>query len=84
MSQEQQGHSPQQGPDVQVTVDSQPKAVHRGSYVVSDFKTKVDLDQSRVLDEIIDNQLTELKDDQRIVIKGGEVFISHVRVGGSS
>ena len=31
---------PQTGPDVVVTVDTQPKTVHRGSWVVAEFKRK--------------------------------------------
>lgn len=75
---------PQQGPDVTVKVDNVDKTVHRGSYVVSDFKNEVGVDQVKVLDQIVDGSFVELKDDGRIVIKGGEVFISHARDGGSS
>lgn len=75
---------PQPGPEVTVTVDGTEKKVHRGSYVVSEFKKLVDVDPSRELEEVIDGQFKSLDDGARIVIKGGEVFVSHVRTGGSS
>jgi len=75
---------PQPGPDVTVTVDTLPKTVHRGSWIVSDFKKEVGVDSSRALDEVIGGAFKPLDDNQRITIKGGEVFVSHVRQGGSS
>ncbi len=75
---------PETGPIVTVTVDTQPKQVHRGDYVVSVFKSDVGLSPDRELDQVIGGELKELPDDSRIVIKGGEVFVSHVRKGGSS
>ena len=75
---------PQTGPIVTVTVDSSAKEVHRGSYTVADFKTTVGVAGSLELEEVIKGELTPLKDDRRLVIKGGEEFFSHVRTGGSS
>ncbi len=78
------GEHPQPGPDVSVTVDNSPRMVHRGSHVVSEFKTLVGVDAAKELEEVIDGQLTPLDDAARVVIKGGEVFFSHPRTGGSS
>lgn len=78
------GNRPQPGPTVTVTVDTKPKEVHRGSWLVSEFKAEVGVDSSRDLDQVINGEFKPLKDDDRIVIKGGEVFVSHVRQGGSS
>jgi hypothetical protein len=36
------------------------------------------------LEEIIDGKLVPLRDDQHVVIKGGERFVSHPRAGASS
>jgi len=36
------------------------------------------------LEQLIEGKLTPLPDDGAITIKGGEVFMSHVRSGGSS
>jgi len=70
--------------EVTVEVDGHPKRVPPGTYIVSEFKVLVGVDPSRALDEVIDGRLKPLRDDQRITIKGGEVFVSHVRHGGSS
>jgi hypothetical protein len=75
---------PQPGSDVTVTVNNQPKTVHRGHYIVSEFKKIVGVDATMVLDEVVNHELKELDDTADLVIKGGEIFISHVRRGGSS
>lgn len=75
---------PQTGPTVTVTVDTKETQVHRGSWVVADFKKEVGVDANRALDEVIGGEFKPLDDKQRITIKGGEVFVSHARQGGSS
>lgn len=75
---------PQPGPDVTVTVDTKPKVVHRGSWIVSAFKEEVGVDATRELDQVIDGDFKPLPDKDRITIKGGEIFVSHVPKGGSS
>ena len=70
--------------EVTVTVDSQPHKVREGEYLVSEFKKEVSVDPSRELDEVIHGELKPLEDNQHIHVKGGEVFISHARQGGSS
>ena len=69
---------------VVVTIDGKPKHIERGEYVVSELKKLLDVDASRALDEVIHGEFTPLDDSERIHIKGGEVFVSHVRDGGSS
>jgi hypothetical protein len=75
---------PESKREVQVTVDNVKHEVQRGDYVVSEFKKLVGVDPARELDEIIKGELKPLDDNARIVIKGGEVFVSHVRTGGSA
>ncbi len=75
---------PETGPVVPVTVDNEPKEVHRGNYVVSVFKNEVGVSADRQLDQVIGGEFKPLEDGDHIVIKGGEVFVSHVRTGGSS
>jgi hypothetical protein len=70
--------------EVAVKVDGHRKEVPPGTYIVSQFKTLVGVDPSRDLDEVIGGHFKPLKDDQQLIIKGGEVFVSHVRHGGSS
>lgn len=69
---------------VTVTVDSKPHQVHRGEYLVSTFKELVKVASDRALDEVVDGHFKPLNDTDRIHIRGGEVFVSHVRTGGSS
>ncbi len=75
---------PQPGPNVTVTVDTKPKVVHRGSWIVSEFKKEVGVDAARALDEVIQGEFKPLDDTARITIKGGEIFVSHARQGSSS
>jgi hypothetical protein len=70
--------------EVQVTVDNVKHEVHRGDYLVSEFKRLVGVDPARELDEIVNGELKPLDDNAHIVIKGGEGFVSHVRTGGSA
>lgn len=76
---------PEHGKDkVTVTVDGVQKKIHRGSYVVAELKAALDVDPTRVLNEVIDGEFKPLDDTKRITIKGGEVFVSQVPQGGSS
>jgi hypothetical protein len=75
---------PEHGPNVTVTVDGHNKSVHRGAILVSAFKQEVGVDASKDLDEIIHGEIVPLQDTGKLVLKGGEVFISHARTGGSS
>lgn len=69
---------------VTVTVDTKAEQVKPGGYTVSAFKSVVGVDPARELEEIVHGKLTPLDDNAKIHIKGGEVFMSHVRSGGSS
>ena len=69
---------------VKIEVDNHPKHVERGNYVVSAFKNLVGVPVDKDLDQVIEGTLTTLEDTASITIRGGEVFFSHVRRGGSS
>jgi hypothetical protein len=69
---------------VTVTVDGKQHSVLKGDYVVSSFKKLVAVDPSKELDEVVHGEFKPLDDSQHIEIKGGEVFVSHARQGGSS
>jgi hypothetical protein len=79
-----QDHSEHGKDKVTVTVDGIKKRVHRGTYVIAELKAALDVDPSRALDQVINGEFKPLDDAQRITIKGDEVFVSHVRQGGSS
>lgn len=88
----QNGHDPHQDHhdhhhehrEVEVKVDGKAHEVRRGGWIVRDFKIKVHVPPDYDLDQIVDGKLTPLADDQEILIEGCEVFVSHVRQGGSS
>lgn len=75
---------PQHGPLVKITVDSVEHEVHRGSTLVSKLKEDVGVDASLVLSEFNGSEFIDLSNTQRITIKGGEIFASHVPGGSSS
>ncbi len=75
---------PQPNREVVVIVDSHKKKVVAGSWIVAEFKKAVGVDASRALDEVIGGEFKPLEDNSRISIKGGEMFVSHVRQGSSS
>lgn len=69
---------------VTVTIDGRTVKVHRGSHVVSELKSLLGVDPSYALELDFNGTLSPLTDDDRITIKGGEVFFSHPRTGASS
>jgi len=69
---------------VTVTVDTKPHTARKGRYLVSDFKRLVGVDSNYQLDEVVSGQFVELKDTEKVSIKGNEVFVSHVRGGAAS
>jgi len=69
---------------VEVTIDGNPMKIHRGHYVVSDLKEALGVSPDYELDQVIDGEFKPLDDTAKIVIKGDEVFVSHVRRGGAS
>jgi hypothetical protein len=70
--------------EVLVTVDREPHKVPAGRYLVSDFKLIVGVAANRELDLIRDGKLEPLPDDSHIEICHHEVFVSHVKTGGSA
>lgn len=75
---------PQPGPDVQITINGATKIIHRGRRTVVEIKKLGDVPLADELEQLIDGKLQPLADDGAVTIKGGEVFMSHARSGGSS
>ena len=69
---------------VQVTIDGKHKMIQAGTYTVTELKRGIGVDPPRVLDEVIGGEFKELPDNGTVHIKGGEIFVSHVRQGQSS
>ena len=75
---------PQEGPDVTITVDNKSYTVHRGNISVVELKKLAGIPDAFEVEEIVDGKLLPLRDDQHVVLKGGERFVSHPRAGASS
>lgn len=75
---------PQPGPDVQITINGVTKTIHRGRCTVVEIKKLGDVPLGDELEQLIEGKLQPLADDGAVTIKGGEVFMSHARSGGSS
>jgi len=70
--------------EIEVKVDGVMKKVRAGTYVVSAFKTAVGVAADRELDVVKHGELVPLDDSAEIKPHECEVFVSHVRTGGSS
>lgn len=70
--------------EVLITVNNLPRKIHRGRQPVSEIKRVGEVPTGHELEQLIDGKLTPLQDDGGVVIKGEEVFFSHVRDGASS
>jgi len=75
---------PQPGPEVQITINGVAKTIHRGRRTVIEIKQLGAVALADELEQLIDGKLQPLTDDGAVTIKGGEVFMSHARSGGSS
>lgn len=70
--------------EVMITLDGVPRKIKRGNYLVAELKRILQIDPCHDLDEVICREFRPLEDSGTIDVKGGEVFVSHVRCGGSS
>jgi len=75
---------PETGPDVTITIDNKSFTVHRGNTTVRELKQLAGIPEAYELEEIVDGRLVPLGDDQHVVLKGGERFVSHPRAGAAS
>jgi len=75
---------PQTGPEVIVTIEGVEKKIHRGSRRVAELKALLGVSADLALAQVIDGQITPLRDEDHVTIKGGEAFFKGPRTGGSS
>lgn len=80
---------PREGPPpiglpVDITVNGTVVQIHSGRRTVVQVKDAGHVAHADVLEQVIHGQLNELPDDGSVVIKGHEVFVSHVRGSSSS
>lgn len=70
--------------DVTITVDGNPKMLPKEKYLVGTLKQLVGVPADYELDQVIKGIFTPLNDVTEIHLKDGDIFVSHVRQGGSS
>lgn len=75
-------HNPHE--EVSVTVDGEVKHLKKGHYTLPEFKATVHIAPDLEVDQVVDGTFLPLDDNAVLHIKGGEIFISHVKQGGSS
>lgn len=69
---------------VVISINGVSRRVDRGHYVVAELKCLLQIDPCHDLDEVVCGEFRPLQDSDKIHIKGGEMFVSHVRCGASS
>jgi len=72
------------GHEITITIDSVPKQIRQGRYVVSELKKLLGVAPELELDEILSGEFRPLEDTAQINVKDKDVFVSHVRRGGAS
>ena len=69
---------------ITVTVDGKSFTVEKHKYLVSEFKQLVEVLPDYELDQVVDGVFTQLVDTAETHLKNGDIFVSHVRQGGSA
>ena len=75
---------PEPAPDVKIIINKVVKKISVGRHTVVEIKKLGGVPLADELEQLIDGKLKPLPDDGVVTIKGGEIFMSHVRSGGSS
>jgi hypothetical protein len=78
------GNDPQHGPRVTISINGTTYEIHRGRQTVATIKHTGSVAAAEELEQVIDGVFNPLPDDGTVTIKGGEVFISHVRASAAS
>lgn len=69
---------------VKISVDDNPFEIAPGEYTIASIKTLGGVPAGYVLEEIVDGRGMPQDDNGHICIRGGEIFESHPRKGGSA
>jgi hypothetical protein len=75
---------PEHGREVTIKINNEDVRIHRGRQSVTQLKAAGHVDPAEELEQIINGIFTPLADDGSVVIKGGEIFVSHVRASAGS
>ena len=70
--------------EVTISVNNTPIQIHRGSQPVSEIKRLGKVPGADDLARVVEGQLKPLPDGDKVVIKGGEEFVSYPKDSGSS
>jgi len=71
-------------PTVTIHVNSRDVILHPGHYAIPTLKRVSKVPLTDDLDELVECNLVLLPDDGHVTIRGCEVFVSHVKDGGSA
>ncbi len=71
-------------PTVRIHVNNKEVFLHPGNYSVATLKKLSMVPLADDLDELVKCELNPLSDDGQVHIEGCEVFVSHVKDGGSA
>ena len=69
---------------VEITINEVQKEIHRGKRTVVEIKQAGNIPLNYALEQVIEGVLVPLDDSGSVVIKGGEIFVSHIKDGGSA
>ena len=73
-----------QGHQITVTIDSVPKQIRQGRYLISELKKLLSVAPELELDEVVNGEFRPLDDNAHLNVKDQDIFVSHVRRGGAS
>jgi hypothetical protein len=80
-----EGHEPHpRCHTVDIYVDNKKVVLHPGRYDVTTLKKLAGVPQADDLDQLVACKLEPIRDDATVHIRGCEIFIAHVKDGGSS
>lgn len=69
---------------VKIVINDVEKEIHRGRRTVVEIKEIGNVPLNHALEQVVDGVLTPLDDNGSVVIKGDEIFVSHIKDGGSA
>jgi hypothetical protein len=63
--------------EVDITVDDRPRRIHRGAQTVAEIKRVGEVTPGYELSQILSGTIKDLDQNGKVVIHGGEIFVSH-------
>jgi hypothetical protein len=69
---------------VEIAIDGKPIRTRRGMHEVSELKKLGGVPNEYAFDQVVGGTIEALPDDGKVLIRGGEVFVSHPKDSASS